>query len=190
MRDLAARGYHAVTLGQVFDHWMRGTALPAKPIVISFDDGWVSQYTTAGPVLRSLHWPAVLNLAEGQVDKPGAISDSQVRTLVTDGWEVNSEAISRADLTRIDPARLHREVAQSRLLLQEQFQLPISFFAYPAGQYNGAATSAVMGAGYRGAVTTQFGLASPQAPFALDRIRVQAGDGVAGVDQKLALLHR
>src|SRR5919204_1340475 len=40
LRWLARHGYHAVTLGQVFRYWRTGLALPKKPIVVSFDDGY------------------------------------------------------------------------------------------------------------------------------------------------------
>jgi peptidoglycan/xylan/chitin deacetylase (PgdA/CDA1 family) len=36
---LAGHGYHAVTLQRVFDSWRGAATLPAKPVVLSFDDG-------------------------------------------------------------------------------------------------------------------------------------------------------
>jgi hypothetical protein len=49
--DLVARGYHAVTLQQVWDAWHHGSWLPAKPIAFSFDDGYSSQETNGMPEL-------------------------------------------------------------------------------------------------------------------------------------------
>ena len=49
-RCCAREGYHGVTLGQVWKAWHGGPGLPAKPIVVSFDDGYLSQYTHAKPV--------------------------------------------------------------------------------------------------------------------------------------------
>ena len=59
---LAAHGYHAVTLQRVFDSWRGAAQLPAKPIVLSFDDGYLSQVRNALPLLKARHWPGVLNL--------------------------------------------------------------------------------------------------------------------------------
>src|SRR5919198_1664843 len=61
MRWLSRHGYHAVTLRSVYDYWVQGTPLPSRPIVVSFDDGYLSDHTQALPVLRALHWPGVLN---------------------------------------------------------------------------------------------------------------------------------
>ena len=53
MQALAHAGFHAVTLDQLRAYWQDGAPLPAgKPIVVSFDNGYQSQYTNALPVLR------------------------------------------------------------------------------------------------------------------------------------------
>src|SRR5580693_9905019 len=57
MHALAAAGYHAVTMDEMWNNWQHGTPLPrGKPIVISFDNGYATQYTAALPVMRSLGW--------------------------------------------------------------------------------------------------------------------------------------
>jgi peptidoglycan/xylan/chitin deacetylase (PgdA/CDA1 family) len=57
MQALKAAGWHAVTLDQLEAFWTLGVSLgPGKPIVLSFDNGYRSQYTNALPVLRELGW--------------------------------------------------------------------------------------------------------------------------------------
>jgi peptidoglycan/xylan/chitin deacetylase (PgdA/CDA1 family) len=186
MSALAQRGYHGVTLGQVYDYWHRAIALPKKPIVISFDDGYLSDYTHALPVLERLGWPGVLNLEVNNVLTPGDISQSQVRALIRAGWEVDSHTLTHPDLTSVSAAQLRRELVQSRSFLHGHFGVPVDFFCYPAGRYNATVESAVRAAGYRLATTTQPGLASPHADaFALPRIRVSGSDGVTGLLAKL-----
>src|SRR4051812_43588834 len=100
MKALAKRGYHGVTLARVYDYWKRGYALPAKPIVVSFDDGYLSHYTHALPVLKSLGWPGVLNLEVNNV-RPGDLTATQVRALIAAGWEVDSHTVTHPDLTTV-----------------------------------------------------------------------------------------
>ena len=54
---LDAHGYEGVTLDQVENAWYEGGELPPKPVVITFDDGYRSQYVAAFPVLQRLGWP-------------------------------------------------------------------------------------------------------------------------------------
>src|SRR5436305_675669 len=55
MAWLARDDYRAITLHRAYDYWTRGVPLPRRPFVISLDDGYLSQYTRAFPVLESHH---------------------------------------------------------------------------------------------------------------------------------------
>jgi peptidoglycan/xylan/chitin deacetylase (PgdA/CDA1 family) len=181
---LAAQGYHAVTLGRVFAYWRRAETLPPKPIVLSFDDGYLSDYTVALPTLRRHHWPGVLNLLVENI-RAGDLTAWQVRRLIAAGWEVDSHTLTHRDLTTLDAAQLQSEVAGSRRELHRRFGRPVDFFCYPAGRYDARVVAAVRAAGFLGATTTTPGLARPAQPFTLERIRVDGGDGVAGLAAKL-----
>ena len=185
MRALEGKGYHGVTLKQVDDYWTRGYALPRKPIVVSFDDGYLSHYTHARAVLKAVGWPGVLNLAVQNV-KPGDLTAPQVRALIADGWEVDSHTISHADLTILPEAQLRQELVGSRAYLRRRFHVPANYFCYPAGRYDARVVAAVKAAGYRLATTTQPGLAEPGSRLTLNRIRIEGADGVDGLLSKLA----
>ena len=92
---LDEHGYEAVTLEAVEDAWYRGGTLPAKPVVISFDDGYRPQFTYALPELRKHGWPGVLNLkAEGS-----DLYTSNVEAMIDAGWELAAHTIHHLDLT-------------------------------------------------------------------------------------------
>jgi peptidoglycan/xylan/chitin deacetylase (PgdA/CDA1 family) len=177
MHALHDQGYRAVTLGQVLDAWHGGPGLPARPVVVSFDDGYLSQYRDAGTTLRDLGWPGVLNLEVKNLGLAGGLTRREVRAMARDGWEVDAHTITHPDLTTLDAAGLRREVAGSRSILHARLGLPIDFFCYPAGRFDATAEAAVRDAGYRGATTTQPGAAQPGGdPYALPRVRVNGGD--------------
>ena len=185
MRALARRGYHGVTLAQVDAYWRHGVALPPRPVVVSFDDGYLSDYTHARPVLERLGWPGVLNL-EWDNQKPGDLPALLVRRLIRAGWEVDSHTITHPDLTSVGDAQLRDEVARSRELIRRRFGVPADYFCYPSGRFDARVVTAVRRAGYRGATTTNPGLARPSQRFTLDRIRVEGTDGIRGLLAKLA----
>jgi peptidoglycan/xylan/chitin deacetylase (PgdA/CDA1 family) len=178
-RELAAlrrAGYHAITLRQAFDAWQRGGPLPRRPVVLSFDDGYLSDYTHARPALRRLGWPGVLNLELRNLGK-GGITEHQVRALMAAGWEVDSHTLTHPDLTTVGDARLRRELAGSRREIRRRFGSPAAeFFCYPAGRYDARVVAAVRAAGYRGATTVDEGLGTRGEPFTLKRVRVNASD--------------
>jgi peptidoglycan/xylan/chitin deacetylase (PgdA/CDA1 family) len=183
MKWLDEHGYEAVTLDQVEDAWYKGGELPPKPVVLTFDDGYRSQYVAAFPALEHFHWPGVLNLVAEGADLPDA--DVQKMLDADPPWELASHTTTHADLTTFDSAELRREVAGSRRILQDRFGVPVNNFCYPAGQYDDAVVSAVSDAGYRGATTEVPGLATAADPFVLNRIEIQLDDGVDGFVSKL-----
>ena len=185
IRWLAAHGFHAVTLHQVYDYWLRGTPLPAQPIVLSFDDGTLGQHTHALPVLRKLHWPGVLNLKVNALKSKYTLPPWRVRQMLAAGWELDSHTITHPDLTQVGDAQLWHEVDGSRVELRQMFHVPVDFFCYPSGRYDARVIAAVRRAGYLGATTTSYGLARPADIYTLDRIRINGSDGIGGFARKL-----
>jgi peptidoglycan/xylan/chitin deacetylase (PgdA/CDA1 family) len=173
---LKRAGYHGVTLDQVGSAWTKGTPLPRKPIVLSFDDGYRSQYAKAMPELVRASWPGELNL---QIDLPpsqGGLTASEVRAMIAAGWEVDAHTITHPDLTTLDAVALQREVAGSRRIIQHRFGAPVHWFCYPAGRYDPTVEAAVKRAGFVGATTTLPGWAMrSDDPYRLPRVRVDGG---------------
>ncbi|HKG04110.1 MAG TPA: polysaccharide deacetylase family protein [Conexibacter sp.] len=180
MQALKDTGYTAITLQEAWDSWRAGGPLPAKPVVVSFDDGYHSHLANALPVLRALGWPGVLNLELQNIRSDYGLTAPQVRQLIAAGWELDSHTINHPDLTTVDAATLRHEVADSRAELKRRFGVPVNFFCYPAGRYDDAAIAAVREAGYLAATTTEPGLAQPDEAdrFTLHRVRVN--NGVSG----------
>ena len=186
MRALHAAGYEAITLQQAWDGWERGGPLPRKPIVLSFDDGYLSHYTHAKPVLHELGWPGVLYLTIKAIG-PGGLSERQLHSLIKAGWELDSHTLSHPDLTTLDDATLARELSHSRRELQRRFGVAANFFAYPAGRYDARVQAAAEAAGYTAATTVEEGIASRRDdPFALHRVRVNASDTAGSLLTRLA----
>jgi len=186
MRGLARAGYHGVTLSQVRAAWNGGPALPAKPVVVTFDDGYAAQYSTGARVLRELRWPGVLNLELDRLDVRGGLSSARVRTLIKRGWEIASHTYTHPDLTKLDPEQLRHEVADSRSELRRRFGTGVAFFCYPFGRTSPEVEDAVAMAGYSGAMTVSAGVAAPLSdPLELPRVTVRPRDTGASLDRRL-----
>jgi peptidoglycan/xylan/chitin deacetylase (PgdA/CDA1 family) len=173
---LAHNGWHSVTLGQVARYWRDGIALPAKPVVLSFDDGYRGDWAYALPILRAHHFAGVLNLQIGN------LVPMRVRQLIHAGWEIDAHTFTHPDLRHVDAARLRREVTVSRRWLQRMFLTAVPAFCYPVGLYDARTVSEVRRAGYLLGETEHQGWASPaQGLLTLSRIRVTPTTGVTGL---------
>jgi peptidoglycan/xylan/chitin deacetylase (PgdA/CDA1 family) len=178
MNALKSGGWHAVTLDQVEANWTRGSALgPGKPIVLSFDNGYASHYTNAAPVLKQLGWVGVEDLQlTGLPPAQGGLADSQIRGLLTAGWELDAQGVSHADLITLGPTQLNDEVATARQTLRSRYGVAANWFSYPLGHYNATVIAAVRSAGYVGATTVNPGWASGQQDrYRLPRLPVAGG---------------
>lgn len=185
MRALSAAGFHGVTLDEALAAWRGDDRLPHHPVVVSFDDGSAGQATRAGPVLRRLGWPGVLNLELNDLG-PDGMPVHLVRRLVRAGWEVDSHTVTHPDLTTVDATRLRAELTVSRSRLQRMFGVRVDAFCYPAGRFDAAAEAAVRRAGYRAATTEVPGAATAGSDrYALPRIRVDGGIAPAVLAREL-----
>lgn len=186
--ELVRTGFHAVTLDQVRAAWLGRAGLPPRPIVLTFDNGYRSQYAEALPILRRVHWVADENLQlTGLPPSQGGLTQRQVRALVAAGWELDTQGYNHADLTRLDPAQLRFQVAGTRARLRRLYGVGVSWFCYPSGEYDAEVEAAVRAAGFVGSTTVVPGWARPgDDPYALPRLRVLAGTTPGGLLAQIA----
>ena len=189
MSALKAAGWHAVTMDQLEAYWTRGVPLgPGKPIVLTFDNGYTSQYTNAMPVLRRLGWVGDENIQlTGLPPSQGGLTEAQVRGLLAAGWELDTQGISHADLIALDASALHFQVATARQILRRRYGVPVNWFCYPSGHYDATVIGAVKAAGFVGSTTVVPGWANPaEDPYRLPRLRVLGGTSPAALLEQIA----
>jgi peptidoglycan/xylan/chitin deacetylase (PgdA/CDA1 family) len=189
MQALKAGGWHPVTLDQLRANWQHGARLPAgKPIVITFDNGYRSQFTEALPVLKRLGWVADENMQlSGLPPSQGGMTSAQVRGLIDAGWELDTQGISHADLITLDASQLRYQVTTAREILRRHYGVPVNWFCYPSGHYNATVIAAVKAAGFVGSTTVIPGWAAPASDsFTLPRLRVLGGTSPAALLEQIA----
>jgi peptidoglycan/xylan/chitin deacetylase (PgdA/CDA1 family) len=183
MAWLHSHGYEAVTLRQVEDSWTGHGELPPKPVVVSFDDGYRSQYVAGFLVLQRYHWPGVINLIAGP--QGDDLPTADVRKMLAAGWELGSHTINHLDVSTLDQTQLATEIAGAKHMLEHRFGVKVTDFCYPAGHYDAAAIAELRRAGYTGATTELPGLADRQDPYTLARLEITNSDGLGGFIDKL-----
>jgi hypothetical protein len=188
VRALQAAHYQVMRLAVAAAGLRGGTALPERPLAITFDDGYRSVYEAAFPVLRDHAMPATVFLAVGDPAEasrsgaadPGArlpsmqgrpmLSWGEIREMRRGGIEFGAHSLTHPDLTRLPPSGIEREMVASKAVLEELLGEPIAAFAYPFGRYD-ARSLALARRHFSCAVSDRLGLASPASDiYALPRV--------------------
>ncbi|HEX9373545.1 MAG TPA: polysaccharide deacetylase family protein [Roseiflexaceae bacterium] len=182
LRDQGYAGVRMDTLARC----MRGEALcPAKPIALTFDDGYEDAFTTALPALQRYGMRATFYIISGSVGQPGYMTWEQLAAMCDAGMEIGAHTVTHADLTTLDAAMASYEIAQSKADLEQHLGIGVASFCYPTGLYNWSIEEQVRAAGYVSATTTRWD-GDYSDMLALPRRRVAGGtsiDGFVGIVQ-------
>lgn len=156
--------------------------LPRKPVLLTFDDGYVGVGEHAAPILASYGLPSVLYVPAGLI---GGSSDwleprhrhplltlGELRALPEVGMAIGSHGLDHSDLTTVPDAELRVHVEETRLVLGSLLGREVRSFAFPYGTHDARVRSAVRAAGYR----TAFAVHGHADPFAVPRVDVNATD--------------
>jgi peptidoglycan/xylan/chitin deacetylase (PgdA/CDA1 family) len=175
-------GYHTIHQWQLFDALYKGAALPAKPVIISVDDGYVDDVTRILPALQRFHMVATFFVITGRMTEPGFLDAQQIRELDQAGMDVGDHTAHHVDLPMLTASELQAETSGSRHVLDRLLGHPVYFFAYPFGAYNTAVVDAVRAAGFTMAYTTAGGTTeSTAAPLTMPRIHVGRAETPSGL---------
>jgi peptidoglycan/xylan/chitin deacetylase (PgdA/CDA1 family) len=176
-----AKGYEAVTLGQVLGAAEGTKTLPKRPIVFTFDDGWKDVFDNAVPILKKEGWVGSFAVATSLLGRPGYAEWSDVLAARNQGMEIISHSENHLDLTDhvYSQDDLNRETKTAKQLLEEKLGQPVSVYVYPYGKYNGSTIKLVMDAGFKMALTTKYGqYVQKENLFEIPRVRVHGQDGL------------
>jgi len=186
MAYLQDKGYQSVSLEQLYQALYKGGTLPERPIVITFDDGYVDNYTTAFPILKKHGYTATVFMVTSYINGEGFMSWPQLKELVANGWEIEGHTTKHPYLTKIDPSTILSELRPPKELLEKELGQTVNFFAYPYGDLNPNVVQKVKDAGYLMAVTTARGWADDKADaWNLHRVYCYASMGMNEFTRRL-----
>lgn len=157
MSYLKQAGYHAITLYQLYDYLAQGQPLPEKPIVLTFDDGYVDAFTHAAPILQKYRFVGTFFIMTGPADRGGAggyLTWDQIRAMTAAGMDIELHGGEHYDLRNRSDDFLANQIAGGKEAIEAHITRPVRWFAYPSGRYDAAVKRALASAGLWGAVTT------------------------------------
>jgi peptidoglycan/xylan/chitin deacetylase (PgdA/CDA1 family) len=188
MELIGELGYAPVSLDAVRDHYLHGAPLPEGAVLITFDDGYRDNLENALPILRRHGYPAVVFVPIGFLDDGKPLPHEEPLRLLgvrndTLGWDelaeleagnvrIESHGIAHRPLSELDPGEATREIALSKLRLEERLGREVEAYAFVKGSqadYKPEHASLVQQAGYKLAFTSVSGANGPNT----DRFRLR-----------------
>jgi len=174
MAYLKEQGYTTITPDQLLDNLEKGTELPEKPILITFDDGYEDNYKNAYPVLKKYGFKATIFVITDFLDRyPNYITWAQAKELQKNGINIESHTVQHKSLTELNDDELRLELINSKKSIDEHLGKDTRYIAYPTGTYNLHIAQMVKDAGYRAAFTVKYGNVDKASNvYALERVPI------------------
>jgi peptidoglycan/xylan/chitin deacetylase (PgdA/CDA1 family) len=116
---------------------------------VTFDDGHISNFEYALPILQSWGLVARFFITVGWTGrKPGYMGWRELRSLHQSGQLIGAHGWSHALLTNCAQEDLDRELSGARLMLEDKLGTSITTMSLPGGRYNQRVLAACRRAGY------------------------------------------
>ncbi|WP_378953531.1 polysaccharide deacetylase family protein [Pelosinus sp. sgz500959] len=192
MELLSYGGYNALSLEQVKQHLQgNSSSLPSKPIVITFDDGYLDNYINAFPILQKYSMVASFYIITGMVGNNDRLTIPQIREMQAVGMDFGSHTITHRSLGELVPKDVATELNQSKSDLEQIIGKSVDFISYPCGSYKSETLQIAREAGYLGGFSVQSGFAEFSNPLTIRRIPIFHHDrSIAYVMAKKGFLPR
>jgi peptidoglycan/xylan/chitin deacetylase (PgdA/CDA1 family) len=165
---LAAPGLRPSRLADVL-----ATPAPGQ-FVLSFDDGYLTDYTVAFARLAERDWPGCFFVVAGQVGAPRALGWRELREMAAAGMEIGSHSLTHPFLHRASPEQIRREFGESKRILEDGLGQAVHFASLPRGSAAPGMGAVIKELGYRAFCTSEPGLVSVRTdPYEVPRIAVK-----------------
>ena len=159
---LVLNGFHTITPDDLLNYYQKNVPLPKKPILLTFDDGYTDNYTTALPLLKERNMSAVVCPILNWIGKPNhwenfskppatTMTLQELQDWHTSGCFIAAHTCNHPFLSNCDKPTLTNEILTCKQKLSEEFVQEISFLCYPYGDFNEQTITAVKSCGYKGA---------------------------------------
>lgn len=203
MAFLHDRGFDSITFKDYFEFTQAKRKLPKKPIILTFDDAYLDNFTNAYPVLKSFQYRAVIfSLGDTSQTKnfwdhePGApeaplMNVHQRKMLIDQHFEFGAHSLTHRDLNTLSATEAEKEIVESKLRLESELGTKIISFAYPYGYSSASIRAQTRDAGYEYAVATDTGgLHLEDDRFQIFRVSIFPEDGPLQIWKKTSAWYR
>ena len=136
IKMLADSGYHTILPDQLYAYLTTGAKLPSKPVMLTFDDTDLDQFTVARPTLEKYGYKAVYFVMTVSLGRPRYMSKAQVKQLSDEGNVIGSHTWDHHNVKKYQGKDWETQIDKPTKTLEEITGKKIRYFAYPFGLWN------------------------------------------------------
>jgi len=177
MEYLDANGYNTITVDQLYEYLQNGTALPDKPVLITFDDGYVDNYKEALPILEKYGMKATLFMIGDSINSPRFLTAEELKDMERRGFEIQAHTHSHKNLKAMTEDEVREDIRKNKTELELLLNHPVNYLAYPGGFNDAKVRRITKEVGFKMAFTVKPGMTHPGDDlYRLQRLAVFEGD--------------
>lgn len=148
MKALHDSGYQTILPGQLYEYLVHDGQLPAKPVMITFDDTDEEQYSIGAMEMNKYGFKGVYFLMTISINRPRYMSKEQIKNLADSGHSVEAHTWDHHMVTKYVGADWDTQLVKPKRQIQDITGKPVKYFAYPFGIWNQAAIPEIKNRGY------------------------------------------
>ncbi|MBW9159488.1 polysaccharide deacetylase family protein [Clostridium tagluense] len=172
---LKVNHYNTISLDQLYSHMYNHTALPTKPVILTFDDGYADNYTLAYPLLKANNQKATVFMIASSLNSPNFLTSEQLKIMDKNNFAVESHTTNHDNLSKLTYAKQVATLKTSRTILENLLQKKVTYVAYPGGKYNSSTLDACKASGFNLGISTDNGFTGlTDSRYTVNRIYVNA----------------
>jgi peptidoglycan/xylan/chitin deacetylase (PgdA/CDA1 family) len=148
IKALSDNGYHAILPEQLYEYLTNGKPLPAKPVMITFDDTREEQFRLGAVEMNKYGFKGVFFIMTVAINKPGYMSESQIKKLSNTGHVIAAHTWDHHMVTKYTTEDWNTQLIKPRKQLETITGMKVDYFAYPFGLWNTNAITELKSQGY------------------------------------------
>jgi len=186
IKMLADSGYHTILPDQLYDYLTRGTGLPEKPIMLTFDDTDLDQYNIAVPAMKNYGYKGVFFIMTVSLGKKHYMSKDQVKELADAGHVIGSHTWDHHNVKKYQGEDWVTQIDKPTRQLEAITGRRPKYFAYPFGLWNKAAIPELKERGFVAAFQLNEKMDAEDPLFTIRRIIVPGSWNLSTLQRSIA----
>jgi peptidoglycan/xylan/chitin deacetylase (PgdA/CDA1 family) len=202
MKFLKTAGYTTIKMETLYQYLKGQAALPAKPVLLTFDDGYEDNYVHVLPLLKEYNFTAIVfpvvkwlgqyGTWKKMSERERLMSWEQLAHWRDKGMEIGAHTVNHLNLRKVTDECLEYELSESKRVLEDKLDIKADYFCYPYGALNEKVKRYVKKAGYKAALAIfeDTNLCGQQDLYALQRVAVSSRTPLSEYKLKVSSVSR